>query len=174
MRKTVSIGICTSFKISKYKTYKVSKSITQRADAFIDTTLFDYKDNYDEHVFTLKKGIIDMKEFKNFLEEQYILFKTRRQTDELLNKLIFADSFEELIQRVKLNKINELRYYNFKRSVFHNTPDQICCEGEMISFLQEEEDFIECYQQFFIYIENNIKSFSKYKKIASLIKVVLD
>lgn len=173
MGEYINIGICTSIKI-KNKNFEgeTIQSVENKLKSFIDVSLFDMMEFEDYIEFIVKEEVFKPQNVSKFLLEQSKLNGMDKEEEA-------KDEYEEISKKNNMYEI--LEYANidshYFKTIYNVKKIKVGLTNElefsyiMCVYTYAGRVTLEYYKDFSMYIEKLIKESSKYKQIASLVKL---
>lgn len=173
MVEYINMGICTSIKIKKedFEGEKI-ESVIKKLSIFINISLYDMMD-FEKYIeFVVKEEVFKPKIIAEFLQEQGKINGMGKE----------EEAIEEYDKISKMKNMYEVLEFSNVESHYFKTTYNIknlkigVTKGMNITYITCVYSYagrasIEYYKDFFMYIENLVEKNSKYKEIASLVKI---
>lgn len=176
MGQYIQAGIC--YKAILSKTSMESNRVTYEyalkgLEKELALNLYNVKETEEEYIFSLKEEYLEKRQLSEFLVEQYKMFNDEEDMiKDIINKLNMLNTPKDIIDLAE-----EKRYRDFQQSSVYGKISigwgkRVLVAYEMIAFFVVGKVIMECYDDFFTYIENLIKKDNPYT-VSKAVKVLI-
>lgn len=180
MGQYLQMGICYRMEIDKKRLNKLGATFEKLAielNKDFDLSLYDINETQDEIIFVIKQSVI-LEQLQNFMQFQYSMYP-QEQWD--------TDCFESVSEMIgELSSLKELvelagegRFPCFQSNIITDEVkvsawDSLRMEFSMFVFFVEGKIFMEGYNSFLRFIENNIRESGKKWSITGAFRCFID
>lgn len=181
MGQDLIAGICARWRVRQQDCIGVTKEeLWQALGNWVDTSIYEWHETADHVEFVIKSDLV-LRELKDFLAHQYVLFN-RAESDYADNTPTYQAALEAISLCADLPSVmalaDERKYFCFQSSDFFQTADinwriRLSYECEAWGYIGNGKIFMESYTDLFAYLAQMIRLANPHYKIAGAVAMAI-
>lgn len=180
MGQYLQMGICYQMEVDKKRLEKLEitlERLIKELNKDFDLSLYDLNENQDEIIFVIKESVV-LEQLQKIMQYQYSMYLQEQwDTDcfesasEMIGRL---SSIQEIAELAEEKRFPCFQLNTVSKEVRVSHWNSLRVKFSMWVFFVEGKIYMECYDNFLRYIENNIRESSKKWEIAGAFKCYID
>lgn len=179
MGQYLQMGICYRMKIDKNRLDKLGISLeklTNELNKHLDVSLYDLNETQDEIIFEIKESVLE--QLQEFMRIQYSMYPQEQPYMDCYKSAVEIigglSSIQEIIQVAEEKNFPCFQSSKVTDEIAVSAWDCLRVDISLFVFFVEGKIFIEGYNSFLKYIENNVRKSSERWSLAGAFKCYID